>query len=283
MVYKSIFGVKPKKENKKQFCKRVVSLLNGIGYVSNGYIYHDGLFMINDIFKYSDLNNGYVDVDDMLKECNPSYKNIFKLANDFVVITEEEILINTDIIFNCLYSFKGDHNRYFDDRDDALKTINILVTAIKEYLLTCGYKLSLNEEENRFYIMDNDIAVDVSEINDLRLKNDIMNYYDYRNAKDKEEKKRIIVALCDKLESRKIDISSKFGSKINDMIGSYVNNVQLRHDNSNEKNKSKYKKKVACLSDEQLIRWYDYIFSFLLNVYINLDRVDEINVDGGYI
>lgn len=282
MKYKSIFGIKPKKENQKQFCRRIVSLLNDIEYVSNCYVYQDGQFMINDIFKYSKLNNGYVDVDDMLREYNPSYNNIFRLADDFINITEEEILINIDIIYNCLYNFKGDSNRHFNNMDDAIKTINVLIKAIKEYLLSCGYKFSVNKDEDRVYIVNNDIAIDVNEIEDSKLKSDIMNYYDYRNANDKEEKKRIIVALCDKLESRKPDISSKFGSKINDMIGSYANNVQLRHDNSNEKNKSKYKKKVADLTDEQLIQWYDYIYAFLLNIYINLDKVEEINVDGGY-
>lgn len=46
MQYKTIFGRKPKKENKKEFCKRIVELLNNIKYISDRHIYSNGFYMI---------------------------------------------------------------------------------------------------------------------------------------------------------------------------------------------------------------------------------------------
>ena len=63
------------------------------------------------------------------------------------------------------------------------------------------------------------------------------------------------------------------------MYGNYVNNINLRHDNVTSGRK--YNKKVADLSDDELILWYDYIFVFLMNIYLNLDKLKDININGG--
>ena len=59
MQYKTIFGRKPKKENKKEFCKRIVELLNNIEYISDRHIYSNGFYMINvylNLNKVKDVN-----------------------------------------------------------------------------------------------------------------------------------------------------------------------------------------------------------------------------------
>ena len=140
MQYKTIFGRKPKKENKKEFCKRIVELLNNIEYISDSHIYSNGFYMINDMFRFSNLNNGYVDIDDLLNESDESFENIFDLCNsNNYEITEEEILINIDIIVNCLFNFKDNNNRYFYNKEKAFEIVDIIARAIKEYLLGYGY------------------------------------------------------------------------------------------------------------------------------------------------
>ena len=82
MQYKTIFGRKPKKENKKEFCKRIVELLNNIEYISDRHIYSNGFYMINDMFRFSNLNNGYFDINDLLNEIDKSISNIFYLFKE---------------------------------------------------------------------------------------------------------------------------------------------------------------------------------------------------------
>ena len=114
------------------------------------------------------------------------------------------------------------------------------------------------------------------------MRSDIISFYDYKNADDIEEKKKIILILIGKLESRKDEISEKFGSKIADMVGNYANNLNLRHININESYKKCYNKTVADLGEDELVNWYNYIFAFMINIYLNLDKVKNININNGY-
>lgn len=283
MQYKSIFGRKPKKENKKEFCQRIAELLNHIEYVSDGSIYSNGFYMLNDMFRFSNLNNGYVDIDDLLNENDETYKNIFDLckSNNYE-ITEEEVLINIDIIVNCLFNFKDSNNRHFYNKEKAFEIINIIAKAIKEYLLCYGYVLKYDEEKKQFFIVENDIAIDLNEIDDMKLKSEIISYYDYKNVNDLEEKKKIIFSLISKLESRKNDISKIMGNKIADMFSNYANNFNLRHNNVDENYKKYYNKQIADMNEEEILKWWNYIFAFMINIYLNLNKLKDVNINDSY-
>src|SRR5574344_303751 len=126
MAYNTIFKVRPKKENKREFCKRIVNLLDEIRFVSDGYVYNDGKRMINDMFKYSKFNNGYDSINDLLNEADNNYFNIFELSEmNSLIIDDEAILVNIDIIVNSLYEFKKNNDRYFYNEEKAVETINI--------------------------------------------------------------------------------------------------------------------------------------------------------------
>lgn len=283
MLYKSIFGRKPKKENKKEFCQRIVELLNHIEYVSDGSIYSNGFYMLNDMFRFSNLNNGYVDIDDLLNESDESFENIFDLCNsNNYEITEEEILINIDIIVNCLFNFKDNNNRHFYNKEKAFEIVDIIARAIKEYLLGYGYVLRYDEEKEQFFIVENDIAIDLDEIDDMKLKSEIISYYDYKNVDDLEEKKKVMFSLISKLESRKNDISKIMGNKIADMFSNYANNFNLRHNNVDENYKKYYNKQIADMNEEEILKWWNYIFAFMINVYLNLNKLKDVNINDSY-
>lgn len=81
MSYTTIFKTKPKKENKNNFCNRICDLLSNISVVDNNdYIVLSGKKMIDYLFKYSSFNTGYVNIDDILREANENYNNIFNLC-----------------------------------------------------------------------------------------------------------------------------------------------------------------------------------------------------------
>ena len=283
MVYSTIFKTKPKKDNKQEFCQRIVSLLNEVEFCIDGRIYNTGEIMLNTMFKYSKFNNGYNSIDDLLNEANKHYKNIFKLSTIATPnIDDEMILVNIDILVNCLYEFEETNNRHFYKRNKAIETLDILLKAVNQYLLVNGYKLENDEDKRQVFIVDNDAAIDIEGIDDEKLRSDIISFYDYKNADDIEEKKKIILILIGKLESRKDEISEKFGSKIADMVGNYANNLNLRHININESYKKCYNKTVADLGEDELVNWYNYIFAFMINIYLNLDKVKDININNGY-
>lgn len=281
MAYNSIFSTKPKKENKKQFCNRIATLLNSICFCDDGYIGNNGLKMLNTIFRYNKFNNGYSNINDLLMEANVNYRNIFKLC-EMDDINEDEMLSNIDIITNCLYSFKENDKRYYYDSKDAKKTVLLIFEAISQYLLSCGYKLVYDEEDTRFLILENEIAVDVNEIEDEKIRRDVIEFYNYKNTKDLEEKKKIILILAGNLESRKNEIGKILGTKIADMLSNYINNFNLRHNNISENFKSKYRKTISELNEDDMLKWYDYIYAFMINIYLSLDKLKEVNINNDY-
>ena len=219
MVYTTIFEVKPKKENKKEFCKRIVRLLNEIYFYNDGCIDSNGHIMLNIMFKYSKLNNGYADIDDLLNESNKNYENIFNLcymSNDNIEI--ENVLANIDIIINCIYYFQKNAHRYFCREADALKIIDVIFKAINQFLLSNGYKVEYNDENKQAFIVQNEIAINIEDIEDKKLKSNIISFYDYKNSNDIEEKKKILLILAGQLESQKKDIKDLFGTKIQEML-----------------------------------------------------------------
>lgn len=285
MTYATIFKVKPKKENKNRFCKRISYLLNEIEVVNanDSHVILNGKEMLDFLFKYASFNIGYKDIDDLLKEVNDNYGNVFDLCRQIDGnIWDDELLSNIEIIVNCFYGFKSNEYGYgyYYKKDKALKNIELLFNAIREFLLSNGYKLV--ESEDRLCIVDNEIAIDMEEIEDEKLKSEIISFYDYKNANDVEEKKKIMLILIGKLESRKNDIEKLLGSKIADMFSNYANNLNLRHNNVSESYKKYYNKAVADLSEEEIVKWYDYVFAFMINIYLSLDKVKDVNVNGGF-
>lgn len=283
MSYKTIFRVKPKKENKKEFCQRIVNWLNAIEFCSDGYVYNDGKIMLNSMFKYSKFNIGYSNINDLLNEADKPYADIFELCKiENGNIDDEEILVNIDIISNCLYDFKKTEDRYFYNDRKAFETIEVMMKAINEFLLCNGYKLEYDEKKEQVFIIDNDIGIDIDEIDDEKIKSEIISYYDYKNANDIDEKKKIIVNLISKLESRKNDIEKIMGTRIADMFSNYANNFNLRHNNIDKKYKKYYNETIYNLSEEEILEWWNFIFAFMINIYMNLDKLKNVSINNGY-
>lgn len=285
MAYTTIFKVKPKKENKNRFCKRISNLLEDIQVVDiySGNRILNGKQMLDFLFRHVPFNIGYTDIDDLLKEANNNYENIFTLCGQVDEdIWDNELLSNIEIIVNCFYSFENSEYEYgyYYKKEKALKNIELLFNAIRAFLLESGYKLA--ESDDRLSIINNEIAIDIEDIEDEKLKNEITNFYDYKNANDIDEKKKIMLILIGKLESRKNDIERLLGAKIADMFSNYANNLNLRHNNVSESYKKYYNKTVADLSEEEIVKWYDYVFAFMVNIYLSLDKLKDINVNGGF-
>lgn len=270
-MYKSIFEKKLNKEHKREFCQRVVNLLHEtILYYE--YEYYRGEDLINLLFKKSKLNNGFYSVDDLLEE--NGLKSIWTLQSmSSDAIHEEDILANTEILLNCFLEL---NKTYFDFNDD---NVTIAKKAMENYLLSIGYKSII--ESGVIRIVENNMAIDVDNIADIQLRDDVITYYDYKNVFNKVEKRRIIVDLINILEPKKDLIKKILGNKVEDLYGFYANNIQLRHNNTDPAVKSHYNKSIADLNDEELVKWYDFIFAFNFNIYVNINKLKNININEG--
>ena len=69
------------------------------------------------------------------------------------------------------------------------------------YLLSLGYKIKLDKE--KICIIKNDTCVDVDNIDDIQIKNDVITYYDYKNAFKKAKTTYVLPFLNNTEESIK--------------------------------------------------------------------------------
>ena len=264
-MYKSIFDVKPKAEKKEYVCNRIIDLIDEITYDIENYI-GSGKTVINYLFRKSELNNGYSSIDDLLAANGiVSIWDFIEEELDETEISDNDIMANLEIIINCL--LKVDSSKMYS----GMEIITLIKKAACNYLLSFGYKIKFNKEEGRAYIILNDTCVDVDNIADIQLRDDVITYYDYKNVFNKVEKRRIIVDLIKKI----------LGNKVEDLYGFYANNIQLRHNNTDPAVKSHYNKSIADLNDEELVKWYDFIFAFNFNIYVNINKLKNININEG--
>lgn len=272
-MYKSIFDVKPKTERKDNVCNRMVDLIEEIKYEVGNYII-GGKTLINYLFRKSKLNNGYSSIDDLL--VTYEIVSIWDLADDELEeneISDNDIMANLEIILNCLLMVD------ISKIHSGIEIITLINKAACNYLLSLGYKIKLDKE--KICIIKNDTCVDVDNIDDIQIKNDVITYYDYKNAFNKVEKRRIIVDLINILEPKKDLIKKILGNKIEDLYRFYANNIQLRHNNIDPAVKGYYNKSIANLSDAELVEWYDFVFAFNFNIYVNINKLKNININEG--
>lgn len=53
-----------------------------------------------------------------------------------------------------------------------------------------------------------------------------------------------------------------------------MKNFYKRYDKTNEK--------IANLGQKDILNWWDYIYAFMINIYMNLEKIEEVNINNGY-
>lgn len=276
MAYKSIFDIKVNGDNRQAFCERLVNLLSGDLFIVRGGCGYDGYSMLNILFKKCPFNPGYESIEDLLKERNTSYQTIESLV-EFGGYTsnDDELLANIEIIINVL-----EYGQNHDDFYQKEEYVCLVYRAIENYLLSIGYKMI--KSNGRLAIVENDIKINIDEIKDNNLKEDILNYYDYKNENNVDEKRKILTNMLIKLDGKRANISRIFGSHLEQQLFCYANNFQLRHINIDPKVKKDYKETIADLSNNEYIEWYDFIYSLAINIYQKLDILKDVNISGNF-
>ena len=46
--------------------------------------------------------------------------------------------------------------------------------------------------------------------------------------------------------------------------------------------KKYYNEKIAKMSKEEILEWWNYIFAFMINIYMSLDKLKDVNINDGY-
>lgn len=92
---------------------------------------------------------------------------------------------------------------------------------------------------------------------------------------ENRKKKNILIALGTELEPKRKQLQT-VDKKLSDNIFFMLNNMHIRHNNSNKNDLTKYKEYVAKMSEEELEEWYDELYQMILLAFLMIDNVERM-------
>lgn len=176
-------------------------------------------------------------------------------------------------------------NDFFDYCEMIINMIYIIpegkrlshVDNINEIKRLVNYDLnSFNHEirkvDDNYLIVQKDAAVsEVVELVEPTIADSILEYNHYVLKGDLERKKNILVKIATALEPKKTEIKEMDYQLYKDYFY-LINNMDIRHNNCDKTDDSKYNEKFDKLQLEEKEEWYDDIFQMSLLIYLLLEN-----------
>ena len=210
-----------------------------------------------------------LDADDFLEtlgyEDHPEY--IPDDVDDFLTIIE--------VIYNFYYIavkyIKSNPNKAISVR----RTADILKKLMDDCLSEYNQKAYCFEDKQLCLISEDSQQVTAAaEASEPEIAIDIVRYNHRQLAGDIAKKKAILKTLGDDLEGRKKEISNINATLYKNITGA-LNNLNIRHNNTNPENKSYYHKAVAEMPQKELEAHYDDLYQLILLAILEIDNVQR--------
>lgn len=152
---------------------------------------------------------------------------------------------------------------------------------ITETLDCLGYEILIDPEYNLFYCVEKNASARKAATIDF-VKNEpsasykIIEYNRTGLKGDVSRKKEILLTFCNIFESKSSELE-KINSTLEDNLSFLINNLNIRHNNSDDGSSSK-KEFVSRLSPAQMEEIYDMIYDLFLQAFISLDNRKHNNL-----
>ena len=224
-------------------------------------------------FNYWKSRNRCISPSDMMERLEINEKMIMNL-NGFCneMINVLEFIVN--IVRLCDVSLKYKDVSSSSNYRLMKENINWLIEHF-------GYVTYYCEDEEYLKIIEkNPAATAVAEISTSETAKKIMQYNHYTLKGDIEKKKDIIVSLGKELEPKRESLK-KIDSSLTSDVFFMLNNMNLRHNNLDSKNKNNYQEFIAKMNKNDLENWYDETYQMILlaNLLLdNIERQEKVNI-----
>lgn len=209
-------------------------------------VYEEGGFYadMEACFQWMPFAGTAYDLDDF-NERNHFYFERFEYSDDL-----NDLLLLTEYAYNFACTMNSDRDLVTKSSLSVARHVNMLVDKI-------GYRFV---SDRGLYVLApaNEAIEAAAEVAPKVIGDDLFRY-DYRAYKgDLEGKRKILVGLAAALEPHREELS-KIAKDFTSDYFYLVNNFNIRHNNVEPIDSSKYKEFVALMSDEELEGWYDVV------------------------
>ena len=268
MARKSIFDIASESLNISNEATRIVKMFyEGDALYRNSSGYTIVEYIESYVFDKWKWRGHFIDVDDFMESIE--YESIVHRCHYH---DTESFLMLIELVYN----FWELAQRDLIAEDSELKwggNFYHLEDVMNDNLEKYNHK-AYNCDDRILIIEDKPEVTAVAEIVEQNLAIDVIRY-NHRSLKGElETKKKILVALGTELEPRRKELQT-LNKQLSEDIFFMLNNINIRHNNRNSKDPSKFKKYVSEMDDAQLEEWYDELYQMMLLAILLLDNVDR--------
>lgn len=137
-----------------------------------------------------------------------------------------------------------------------------------------NHKAFMDQNQRIFVVQKDAAATAVADVVETDLGDAIILYNHHLLKGDIEEKKAILKKIADALEPKRAELKTQC-SEIENNFFYMVNNFNIRHNNCDPSDKSKYNEMFASLSSKEQEDWYDDIYQEGLMAFLSLEHTDR--------
>lgn len=189
-------------------------------------------------------------------------------------INMQKLLLYLEFVYNMLKLLDGAISiREF-------QIVNTLIENINTLLDDLNYEMKNKKGQNIICEKDN-LATAIAETKP-EISNEVIEYRRFSMRGNIETKRLILKVLIDKIEPLKKKFKgSNFSNYIED-IGALANNLNIRHNNEDGKNKKEY---LINMTKEEIEEWYDIMYDMILGIFElekyldNKEKIKELRMN----
>lgn len=207
----------------------------------------------------------FIDLSDFLESVH--YDDYYE---DAKVGDVEAFLALIEIVFNCwkMAELAVSNNENYE----CNRKLTLLFELMVDNLSRCNHTAIYDEEKEQVLVVEDKPEVTaVAEIVEPNIALELLRYNHHSIRGNIKQKKSILSALGAELEPRGKELAS-INNSFKDNIFFMLNNLNIRHNNCNPADKSKYKEYVANMDKEELESWYDELYQMILLAFLELEQ-----------
>lgn len=183
-------------------------------------------------------------------------------------VDTETVVSISEYIWNMLQSIQNQIACNYP----PLINVNLYYKQILAVVEAIGYSIQ-NQNGYTIFVPKDNIAISVAESTIIaeNVSYKVIEYNHHCNKGNIEAKKAILLKFAKLLEPKRKELSSQLNSDLFYVI----NNFNIRHNNTDPNDKSKYKSKVAEMPANELEHIYDEVYQMCLLAFMELEHAER--------
>ena len=214
--------------------------------------------MCAEYFRKMPFRGPYIDIMSFDRDRKFDFEN----KND---VSFEKLLLFCEYVYSYMCNIEKLDIHSLDQKDK----IRFMKTHIEGILDRANYIFNQIGYAYEAVPKDGRVIAAAHIMNSERAK-DMMHYLHRSMVGDLDGKRRILTELASELEAKRSMLTSA-SSKLSSDFFNVVNNYNIRHNNVDPRS-SKYQRRIALLSNDELEEWYDRVYYMYIEAVLALER-----------